>query len=164
MELAGKGDLLSNLIKKAKTNERIIEEKEIWRICRTVGQGLKMLHAKNIVHKDIKPQNILMMDDSSVKVSQDNHLFCSSILIWLSAWVDCGYGYISVSCQLRVQECVSQQSGHAPLHKPRSPQETALRLQSWYLGPWMSPLLHDLLTATVLSLERRAPSSQAKQD
>lgn len=55
MELAGKGDLLSNLIKKAKTNERIIEEKEIWRICRTVGQGLKMLHAKNIVHKDIKP-------------------------------------------------------------------------------------------------------------
>ena len=55
MEYASKGDLLTNLIKKAKMNERIIEEKEIWRICRTVAQGLKVLHAKNIVHKDIKP-------------------------------------------------------------------------------------------------------------
>ena len=69
MEYAAKGDLLSNLILKAKEQERIIEEKEIWRICRTVTQGLKMLHARNIVHKDIKPQNILMMEDMSVKVS-----------------------------------------------------------------------------------------------
>lgn len=55
MEYAAKGDLLKNLINKAKSNERIIEEKEIWRICRTVVMGLKNLHAKNIVHKDIKP-------------------------------------------------------------------------------------------------------------
>ena len=55
MEYAAKGDLLKNLINKAKSNERIIEEKEIWRICRTVVLGLKNLHAKNIVHKDIKP-------------------------------------------------------------------------------------------------------------
>ena len=72
MEFAAKGDLLTNLIKKAKNNERIIEEKEIWRICRTVVQGLKMLHAKSIVHKDIKPQNILMMEDMTVKVSIDH--------------------------------------------------------------------------------------------
>ena len=55
MEYASKGDLLTNLIKKAKNNERIIEEREIWRICRTVTMGLKIIHAKNIVHKDIKP-------------------------------------------------------------------------------------------------------------
>ena len=36
MEYAAKGDLLTNLIRKAKSNERIIEEKEIWRICRSV--------------------------------------------------------------------------------------------------------------------------------
>jgi len=28
-----------------------------------------MLHARHIVHKDIKPQNILMMADSSVKIA-----------------------------------------------------------------------------------------------
>ena len=55
MEFAAKGDLLNNLIKKAKSNERIIEEKEIWRICRSVVSGLKMLHTRSIVHKDIKP-------------------------------------------------------------------------------------------------------------
>ena len=55
MEYASKGDLLKNLIYKAKQNERIIEEKEIWRICKTVAHGLKVLHGKNIVHKDIKP-------------------------------------------------------------------------------------------------------------
>ena len=55
MEHAAKGDLLTNLIKKAKSDERIIPEKEIWRICKTVVQGLRMLHVRNIVHKDIKP-------------------------------------------------------------------------------------------------------------
>ena len=55
MEYAAKGDLLKNLILKAKKSERIIEEKEIWRICRTIVQGLKILHSRNIVHKDIKP-------------------------------------------------------------------------------------------------------------
>ena len=69
MEYAAKGDLLTNLIKKAKSSERIIEEKEIWRISRTVVEGLQMLHARNIVHKDIKPQNILMMEDQSVRIA-----------------------------------------------------------------------------------------------
>ena len=69
MEYAARGDLLKNMIHKAKKNERIIEEREIWRIGKTVGQGLKMLHAKSIVHKDIKPQNILMMEDGSVKIA-----------------------------------------------------------------------------------------------
>lgn len=73
MEYASQGDLQSNLISKAKSNQHIISEKEIWRICRTVAQGLQMLHSRSIMHKDIKPQNILMMDDASVKVGDFYH-------------------------------------------------------------------------------------------
>ena len=69
MEYASKGDLLTNTIKKAKSQARIIEEKEIWRICKTVIEGLQILHSNNIVHKDIKPQNILVLDDNSVKIA-----------------------------------------------------------------------------------------------
>lgn len=107
MEYASKGDLLTNLIKKAKNNERIIEEREIWRICRTVVQGLKMLHEKNIVHKDIKPQNILMMEDLSVKV---RNLTAIIMFTYLSLFLilDRRHGHFCFSCQLRVQKHVSE--------------------------------------------------------
>ena len=112
MEFAAKGDLLTNLIKKAKSNERIIEEKEIWRICRSVVSGLKMLHTRNIVHKDIKPQNILMMEDLSVKVSTID-LFVKLLIITPAMYsrnvnIDCRYGYISICRELGVQEHVGE--------------------------------------------------------
>lgn len=54
---------------------------------KAVGKGLKMLHARNIVHKDIKPQNILMMEDGSIKVSfylsHSEHL-CKRSQTWAS--------------------------------------------------------------------------------
>ena len=55
MEYAQKGDLLSHFIKQARETDQIVEETEIWRICKSVAHGLSILHARNIVHKDIKP-------------------------------------------------------------------------------------------------------------
>jgi len=33
-----------------------------------VCRGLGILHENNIIHKDIKPQNILLMQDGAVKI------------------------------------------------------------------------------------------------
>ena len=68
MEYARKGDVLNYFIKKAKVEKKQIKESQIWTICKSVGQGLAILHKKNIVHKDIKPQNLLVMDDETIKV------------------------------------------------------------------------------------------------
>lgn len=46
-----------------------LSEEQVWDIARQVLQGLKYLHDNNIVHGDIKPQNILVDDDGRVKIA-----------------------------------------------------------------------------------------------
>ena len=58
MEFAEKGDL-REIISQNQANNTLIKESEIWKVCRHVSEGLKFLHSKNILHMDIKPQNIL---------------------------------------------------------------------------------------------------------
>ena len=41
-------------------------EREAWRFIRDVSEGLAYLHGKDIIHKDIKPSNILIGDDGYV--------------------------------------------------------------------------------------------------
>ena len=62
------GDLMTYYIKKSKKNNVAIKEETIMKTCKTICKGLNILHSRNIVHKDIKPQNILIMKDFSFKV------------------------------------------------------------------------------------------------
>lgn len=48
---------------------KIRDEKEIWKIIRDISNGLSYLHHRNIVHQDIKPQNILIDDDGNYLIS-----------------------------------------------------------------------------------------------
>ena len=39
------------------------------RILRSVTQALEFIHSKDMVHRDVKPSNILLAEDGSVKLS-----------------------------------------------------------------------------------------------
>jgi serine/threonine protein kinase len=47
---------------------RRIPEECLWTIINHVGQGLEALHANQIVHLDIKPENIFVAADGAIKI------------------------------------------------------------------------------------------------
>ena len=60
-----KGETLKNYIKR-KTR---LSEQEAVKISRQVAEALKHAHSNNIVHRDIKPHNILLTGDGTAKVT-----------------------------------------------------------------------------------------------
>ena len=46
-----------------------LSDYEVWNIFRQLTQGIKYLHMQNVVHGDIKPQNLLLGEDGVLKVA-----------------------------------------------------------------------------------------------
>jgi hypothetical protein len=59
------GETLKNLIRRSGA----LEPEEAVRICAEVGRGLAAAHARGIVHRDIKSQNILLAEDGTAKLA-----------------------------------------------------------------------------------------------
>lgn len=51
------------------TKEKPLGDEQVWDIFRQVIRGIKYLHDNNIVHGDIKPQNILLANNGCIKIS-----------------------------------------------------------------------------------------------
>ena len=64
MEYADDGDLFSK-IKKMKQEQTFFDEKKIWDWAIRLIQGLKSLHDKNIMHRDLKSENIFLFKKNS---------------------------------------------------------------------------------------------------
>lgn len=74
--LRGKDDSQDSTVGGNKSDKKSLKsikfnltEVELWNIFRQVLCGIKYLHYQNIVHGDIKPQNLLVNEDDIVKIA-----------------------------------------------------------------------------------------------
>lgn len=67
MEYAPDGDL-AKVIKKAQLMKTPLPEDQIWRYFIQIAQGLQALHQMKILHRDIKPGNIMVTTNDVVKI------------------------------------------------------------------------------------------------
>ena len=71
MEFVDDGDLESKINKHIKEKKRFPEQ-EIWHIFKNIVLGLKALHDKKILHRDLKSANIFMNKKGAVKIGDMN--------------------------------------------------------------------------------------------
>jgi NIMA (never in mitosis gene a)-related kinase len=71
MEHADEGDL-ANKIKNHKTSKKYIPEADIWSYLIQLIHGLKSLHTKKIMHRDLKSANIFLTKNGVVKIGDLN--------------------------------------------------------------------------------------------
>lgn len=71
MEYAQGGDLLKLIQSHAKKNIKV-REKEIWKAMAHIAKGLKSLHEKKILHRDLKGANIFITADGQYKIGDLN--------------------------------------------------------------------------------------------
>lgn len=67
LEYADKGNL-EQMIKEWKINNKKMKEKEIINYLNQITNGLKMLHDKKIIHRNLKSSNIFLFNDGTVKI------------------------------------------------------------------------------------------------
>ncbi|CAK80454.1 unnamed protein product (macronuclear) [Paramecium tetraurelia] len=71
MEYAEGGDLLQKIQRQIK-KQQMIPEQEIWQVAIQVLQGLRALHHKKILHRDLKCANIFLYENDQVKLGDFN--------------------------------------------------------------------------------------------
>jgi len=70
LEYCKRGDLMQMTKGDARTNScNILPEFQVWEVTRQVLHGLKYLHDNDIVHGDLKPQNLLVDKNGVVKIA-----------------------------------------------------------------------------------------------
>lgn len=71
MEFADGGDLYQKIQDHQKRGSSI-QEKDIWKIVSQMISGLKALHDKNILHRDLKCANVFLNTNGEVKMGDLN--------------------------------------------------------------------------------------------
>jgi serine/threonine-protein kinase len=64
-----RGQSLAEKLKAARTSGRLLSGVEVWRIIKQMGEGLTYIHERGIIHRDVKPANILLTAEGNVHIS-----------------------------------------------------------------------------------------------
>ena len=62
------GSDLKKFINEHKKQNKLIEEKIIYKIVSNLCLGIKAIHDKNLIHRDLKPENIFISENFSIKI------------------------------------------------------------------------------------------------
>ena len=71
MEYCGCGDLAQK-VARYKKRRQYVDERVIWAYLIQMSDALKSLHAKNIVHRDLKTANCFLSEDGTIKIGDLN--------------------------------------------------------------------------------------------
>lgn len=71
MDYADGGDLYNKIIEHKK-NQTDFSEHQIWNAIIQLTKGLKCLHDRSILHRDLKSANVFMQADGTVKLGDLN--------------------------------------------------------------------------------------------
>ena len=71
MEFADDGDLFQKIVRHQKANQ-LIDEKDIWKTLILMTQALKVLHDKQIFHRDLKSANVFLYRNGKSKLGDLN--------------------------------------------------------------------------------------------
>lgn len=67
MELCTKGDL-GDYLEIERKKGRKLEEEQIWKFLIQICLGIQYLHKNKLLHRDVKPKNVFLTEDLSVKI------------------------------------------------------------------------------------------------
>jgi NIMA (never in mitosis gene a)-related kinase len=79
------GSDLNTFIKKYKDKNEFIEEEILFNIILSICEGIKIIHDNNIIHRYLKPENILITENKTIKINnfqlarKINFVSCNSI-------------------------------------------------------------------------------------
>ena len=71
MDFLDDGDLYQKIVKHQK-DKKYVDEKSVWFIFIEIVKALKALHARNILHRDLKSANVFLQKNGAAKLGDLN--------------------------------------------------------------------------------------------